>query len=50
LLVKKGEVVAVRKGGAEVKAPFDGYVLLPQKPEISTPGHEWFYFGVEYEE
>ncbi len=41
--VKAGDVIGVRQGGAEVKAPADGFVVFPNpKAEV---GQEWFYFA-----
>ncbi len=45
--VKAGDVIGVRStdtgGGAEVKAPADGFVVFPNpKAEV---GQEWFYFA-----
>jgi predicted deacylase len=41
--VTAGDVIGVRQGGAEVKAPADGFVVFPNpKAEV---GQEWFYFA-----
>jgi len=41
--VKAGDVIGARQGGAEVKAPADGFVVFPNpKAEV---GQEWFYFA-----
>ena len=41
--VKAGDVIGVRRGGAGVKAPADGFVVFPNpKAEV---GQEWFYFA-----
>ena len=42
--VKQGEELARYEDGEILKAPADGYILLPNlKAEI---GAEWYYFGV----
>jgi predicted deacylase len=41
--VKAGEVIGVRHGGAEVKAPADGFVVFPNPG--AEAGQEWFYFA-----
>ena len=41
--VQAGDVISVRQGGAQVKAPADGFVVFPNpKAEV---GQEWFYFA-----
>jgi predicted deacylase len=41
--VKAGDVIGLRQGGAQVKAPADGFVVFPNpKAEV---GQEWFYFA-----
>lgn len=42
--VKKGETLIVYEDGEEVKAPFDGLVLLPAPTPI---GEDWFYLAQE---
>jgi predicted deacylase len=42
-VVKAGDVIGVRHGGAEVKAQGDGFVVFPNpRGEV---GQEWFYFA-----
>lgn len=42
--VGAGEVMAVLKDGTEIRAPEDGYIVLPKADEVM--GAEWFAFGV----
>lgn len=41
--VKAGELIGTRKGGVQVKAPADGFVVFPN-PRAQV-GQEWFYFA-----
>lgn len=41
--VKAGEVIGVRVGGEEVKAPFDARIVFPNPG--SRAGQEWFYLA-----
>ncbi|MDQ3058735.1 MAG: succinylglutamate desuccinylase/aspartoacylase family protein [Pseudomonadota bacterium] len=41
--VQAGELIGVRHGGAEVRAPADGFVVFPN-PRAEV-GNEWFYFA-----
>jgi predicted deacylase len=41
--VQAGELIGVRHGGAEVRAPEDGFVVFPN-PRAEV-GQEWFYFA-----
>lgn len=41
--VTKNEVIAVYEDGKTVSAPFDGFIIMPNKE--ATQGAEWFYFG-----
>ena len=41
--VSQGQVVAIRHGGEELAAPFDGYVVFPNAE--AQPGNEWFYYA-----
>jgi len=41
--VKAGEVIGLRHGGVEVKAPHDGFVVFPNPR--AQPGQEWFYLA-----
>ncbi len=43
--VKKGDLIAKRKSGEELRAPADGLVILPHVD--ADIGQEWFYFGTE---
>lgn len=43
--ISTGETIAVYSDGKTVKAPFDGYIIMPN-PEAAI-GAEWFYFGKE---
>jgi uncharacterized protein len=38
-----GELIGVRAGGAEVRAPDAGYIVFPDHHAL--PGNEWFYFA-----
>lgn len=40
---EEGQVIANYDDGSQVKAPYDGYVILPCQKEV---GKSWFYFGV----
>lgn len=42
---QKGETIALRKNGNEVKAPFDGLIVFPNP--LSPVGVEWFFFAQE---
>lgn len=43
--VREGQPVAEHAGGSIVKAPYDGFVVMPfQNPPAGKP---WFYYGVE---
>jgi predicted deacylase len=39
----EGDLVALRADGAEVRAPWPGYVVFPDHGAL--PGHEWFYLA-----
>ena len=39
----KGDLIAVRHDGAELRAPEDGWILFPDAK--AQPGHEWFYLA-----
>ena len=41
--IVKGEVLAVYNNGEEIKAPFDGYIIMPNHEALT--GSEWFYLG-----
>lgn len=41
--LKKGEVIAVRHSGEELRAPDNGWILFPDAK--AKPGHEWFYLA-----
>lgn len=41
--IAAGETVAVYNNGQTVKAPFDGYIIMPNHD--AAIGTEWFYFG-----
>jgi uncharacterized protein len=43
--VAAGDVIGLRAGGAELRAPRAGFVVFPN-PEAEV-GQEWFYFAVE---
>lgn len=42
-VVKAGELIGTRQGGAEVRVPADGFVVFPN-PRAEV-GQEWFYFA-----
>ncbi len=39
----KGELIAVRADGSELRAPRAGYIVFPDVQAL--PGHEWFYLA-----
>ena len=39
----KGELVAVRADGSELRAPQAGHIVFPDAN--AAPGHEWFYLA-----
>jgi predicted deacylase len=41
--VHAGQPIARRHDGGELRAPFDGYVVFPNR--LAEPGHEWFYLA-----
>jgi predicted deacylase len=41
--VAEGDLIAWRADGAEVRAPWSGYVVFPDHGAL--PGHEWFYLA-----
>ena len=41
--VAKGEAMATPASGAALRAPEDGFIVLPK--ESAAPGEDWFYFG-----
>lgn len=41
--VKAGEVIAFYDNGAQITAPADGVIVLPDP--VAAIGHEWFYFA-----
>jgi predicted deacylase len=41
--VQRGQPVARRHDGTDVRAPFDGYVVFPNP--VAEPGNEWFYWA-----
>src|SRR5688572_14473905 len=41
--VRQGQRIGRRHGGADVVAPFDGYVVFPNA--AAPPGREWFYLA-----
>jgi predicted deacylase len=41
--VRRGERIGTRHDGADVLAPFDGFIVFPNVG--SEPGHEWFYLA-----
>ncbi|HEX4857216.1 MAG TPA: succinylglutamate desuccinylase/aspartoacylase family protein, partial [Limnobacter sp.] len=43
-LVRKGELVGIRKNGEEVRASRDGFIVFPNT--LSQAGQEWFYLAV----
>lgn len=42
--LQQGEIIARRQNGTPIRAPQDGYILLPNQGYYE--GAEWFYFGV----
>jgi hypothetical protein len=43
--VKAGEAMAITEKGEPIKAPGDGFIIMPK--DGCPIGEEWFYFGVE---
>jgi uncharacterized protein len=41
--LRRGELIARRHDGTEVRAPSAGYIVFPDVG--ARPGHEWFYFA-----
>lgn len=41
--LRAGELIGTRAGGAEVRAPADGFIVFPNPAAL--PGNEWFYFA-----
>lgn len=41
--LSKGDLIATRASGQEMRAPRDGFILFPNAG--ATPGNEWFYFA-----
>jgi predicted deacylase len=41
--LSKGDLIATRHGGLQVKAERDGWIVFPDAK--AQPGHEWFYFA-----
>jgi hypothetical protein len=39
----RGELIATRHDGAELRAPDDGWIMFPDAR--ARPGHEWFYLA-----
>ena len=39
----EGDLIALRADGAEVRAPWAGYIVFPDHSAL--PGHEWFYLA-----
>ncbi len=45
--VNAGDVIARYDNGEEIRAPEDGYLVLPKGETDRPTGSEWVYFGVE---
>ena len=43
--VRKGQAIAVYDNGEILRAPFDGYILLPN--HTAEIGAEWYYLGTK---
>lgn len=41
--VEEGDIIALYKNGDSIKAPYDGYIIMPAHG--ANIGDEWFYFG-----
>jgi hypothetical protein len=39
----KGELIATRADGTELRAPEDGFIVFPDHKAL--PGNEWFYLA-----
>ena len=44
-VVTKGQAMALGPNGETLKAPDDGFIIMPKYAAVT--GEEWFYFGVE---
>ena len=44
-MVRKGQAIAVYDNGEILRAPFDGYILLPN--HTAEIGAEWYYLGTK---
>jgi len=42
-VLNKGDLIATRGDGTELRAPDDGWILFPDAK--AQPGHEWFYLA-----
>lgn len=45
--VQKNDLIATYDDGEELRAPDDGFLVLPKAATDQPEGSEWFYFGVE---
>lgn len=43
--IRKGELIGIRHGGQEVRAPRDGFIVFPNS--TSKAGQEWFYVAID---